>query len=72
MLVTSSGQDWKAVQTCSLVDLTVQSSTGDDIWWLATEAHMVGERAVCILLECILVGMADSGINKNKKISYAG
>ena len=28
---------------------------GADIWWLAIEDHMVGERVVRILLECFLV-----------------
>ena len=57
------------MQTCSLVDLTVQDSTGADIWLLAAEAHMVGERAVCILLECFLVGMANSGLTRTKKLA---
>ena len=33
-LVTSGGQDWIHVQTCSLEDLTVQGPTGADIWHL--------------------------------------
>ena len=39
--MTSGGQDWRLVQTCSLED----PSTGGDIWWLATAAHIVGKRA---------------------------
>ena len=37
-------------QTCSL-----EAPPDVDIWWLAIEAHMVGEQAVHILLECFLV-----------------
>ena len=32
-----------------------RSQQGADIWWLATEACMVGEQVVCILLGCFLV-----------------
>ena len=56
LLVTYGGQDCRHVQNCSLEDLIVPPPpTGADIWWLATEACIVGERAVRILLECFLV-----------------
>ena len=32
-----------------------RSQQGTDIWWLATEACMVGEQVACILLGCFLV-----------------
>ena len=57
------------MQTCSLVDLTAHGFPSADIRGLATEVHMVGERAVCILLECFLVGMADSGLIRTKKVA---
>ena len=50
-LVTSGGQDWITVQTCSLENLNLQlSKVLTSGGWL----HAVGERAVWILLECFL------------------
>ena len=46
----AGGQDWRPLETCSFEDLTVQAP-----WWMPTEACMVGEWAVLILLECFLV-----------------
>ena len=43
LLVTSGGLDWRPVQICSLEDFTVQAPSSADIWWLANEAHTVGE-----------------------------
>ena len=53
LLVTSGGQDWRFVQTCSPEEPPPN-------WYLhlvATKAHTVGKRVVCILLECFLVTM---------------
>ena len=50
MLMASGGKDRRSVQTCSL-----ETPPGADIWWLVIEAYMVGGRAVCIILECLLV-----------------
>ena len=53
LLLTSGGQDWILVQTCSLEDFTVQpprlvlKSGG----WLL----MMGQRVLRTLLECFLV-----------------
>ena len=47
LLVTSGGNHWWPVQTCSLYRATSGGVT--------TEARMVGKRAVHILLECFLV-----------------
>ena len=52
LLVTSGGEDQRPIQTCSLED-----PPGADIRWLATEACMVGEHLVHILLEYLLVCM---------------
>ena len=44
LLVTSGGQDWRAVQTCSHGCLAIQAShspASTDIWYLPTEARMV-------------------------------
>ena len=51
LLVTSGSQDWTPVQTCSLVD----SPSNGYLHLVATEAHTVDKRVVCILLECFLV-----------------
>ena len=53
--LTSGDQDLRPVQTCSPEGCPHPQQTSADIWWLATEAHMVGERAVCIPLECFFV-----------------
>ena len=48
-------EDWRPVQTCSLENLTVQSPTSADIWWLTTEACKMDVQEVRILLEYFLV-----------------
>ena len=49
--MTSSEQDSRPVQTCSLEALLI---TGATLWWLATEAITEGMWPVHILLECFL------------------
>ena len=56
LLVTSGGQDWRRVQTCSPEDLTVQPQTP----LMLTSGgylleHIQWARAVRILVECFLV-----------------
>ena len=47
--MTSGGQDWKPVQTCSPED-----PSDADFWWLMKHAY--GRQAVVrIVLECFLV-----------------
>ena len=58
LLLTSGGQHWKPVQTCSLEDLL-----RTDIWWCPLK-HIqfatVCKQAVSILLECFLVNDLDA------------
>ena len=49
LLVISGGQDWRPLQTCSLLTPTKSCHL------MATEAHMVSKGAVSIPLECCLV-----------------
>ena len=49
LLVTSGGQDWKPVQTCSPED-----PPDADFWWLMKHAYS-RQAVVRILLECFLV-----------------
>ena len=49
LLVTSSGHHLIPVQTCSFF-----GPPSNDIWWVATEACMVYNWAVRILLECFV------------------
>ena len=54
LLLTSGGQHWRLVQACSLEDpLHPPPSRTTSV--VATEAHMVYKRALCILLECFLI-----------------
>ena len=47
---------WPRLEICSnLFTWVPLSPPGADIWWLATAARMVGEQAVRILFECLLV-----------------
>ena len=43
---------WRPIQTYSLKDTP---HTNAEIWWLTTEAQIVGEWAIDILMDCFLV-----------------
>ena len=57
LLVTSGGDHWWLVQNCSFGPLPPKQHL---VVTIGTEACTVSKRAVCILLECFLVGMCEA------------
>ena len=56
LLLTSGGDHWKPVQTCSLEDLPPPPPPHPHQFLVVTtKTGTIGKRAVCILLECCLV-----------------